>query len=193
VGRKARIERRLVIAASTAAADGACRIPRLEPTLAEYQDPAKVDKLTIIVILSILVIYVTMVYGPIAAMLVEMFPTRIRYTSMSLPYHIGNGWFGGLMPATAFAISAQTPIEATINLADGTGADQANLIYLAERTVASGANDDLDLAGSLTDPSGAVLTFARIKSVSKKPLSVTIESSAKNLTCSRFPKKSALV
>jgi hypothetical protein len=47
-----------------------------------------------------------MVYGPIAAMLVEMFPTRIRYTSMSLPYHIGNGWFGGFLPATAFAIVA---------------------------------------------------------------------------------------
>ena len=59
-------------------------------------------------LLSILVIYVTMVYGPIAAMLVEMFPTRIRYTSMSLPYHIGNGWFGGLLPATALAIVAQT-------------------------------------------------------------------------------------
>jgi hypothetical protein len=54
------------------------------------------------------VILVTMVYGPIAAMLVEMFPTRIRYTSMSLPYHIGNGWFGGLLPTTAFAIVAQT-------------------------------------------------------------------------------------
>ncbi len=70
-------------------------------------DPAKVDKVTIIVILSILVLYVTMVYGPIAAMLVEMFPTRIRYTSMSLPYHIGNGWFGGLMPTIAFAMVAQ--------------------------------------------------------------------------------------
>jgi MFS family permease len=70
-------------------------------------DPAKVDKLSIVVILSILVIYVTMVYGPIAAMLVEMFPTRIRYTSMSLPYHIGNGWFGGLMPTIAFAMVAQ--------------------------------------------------------------------------------------
>jgi hypothetical protein len=53
-----------------------------------------------------MVIYVTMVYGPIAAMLVEMFPTRIRYTSMSLPYHIGNGWFGGFLPATSFAIVA---------------------------------------------------------------------------------------
>jgi len=59
-------------------------------------------------ILTLLVVYVTMVYGPIAAALVELFPTRIRYTSMSLPYHIGNGWFGGLMPATAFAMIAQT-------------------------------------------------------------------------------------
>jgi MFS family permease len=59
-------------------------------------------------LLFILVIFVTMVYGPIAAMLVELFPTRIRYTSMSLPYHIGNGWFGGLLPATAFAIIAST-------------------------------------------------------------------------------------
>ena len=59
-------------------------------------------------ILTILVIYVTMVYGPIAAALVELFPTRIRYTSMSLPYHIGNGWFGGLLPATSFAMIAQT-------------------------------------------------------------------------------------
>ncbi|MBN8487014.1 MAG: MHS family MFS transporter [Burkholderiales bacterium] len=71
-------------------------------------DPAKLDKVKIVGILTILVIYVTMVYGPIAAMLVEMFPTRIRYTSMSLPYHIGNGWFGGLLPTTAFAIVAQT-------------------------------------------------------------------------------------
>ena len=62
----------------------------------------------IVGILTILVIYVTMVYGPIAAMLVELFPTRIRYTSMSLPYHIGNGWFGGLLPTTFFAIVAST-------------------------------------------------------------------------------------
>ena len=66
------------------------------------------QKLTIIAILTYLIILVTMVYGPIAAMLVELFPTRIRYSGLSLPYHIGNGWFGGLMPATAFAISAQT-------------------------------------------------------------------------------------
>ncbi|UJW75439.1 MFS transporter [Rhizobium sp. SL42] len=69
-------------------------------------DPAAVNWTRVIAILTILVIYVTMVYGPIAAMLVEMFPTRIRYTGMSLPYHIGNGWFGGLLPATAFAMSA---------------------------------------------------------------------------------------
>ena len=62
----------------------------------------------IIGLLFILVLYVTMVYGPIAAMLVELFPTKIRYTSMSLPYHIGNGWFGGLLPATSFAIVAST-------------------------------------------------------------------------------------
>lgn len=71
-------------------------------------DPAKVDKVMVTLILFYLVVLVTMVYGPIAAMLVELFPTRIRYTSMSLPYHIGNGWFGGLLPTTAFAIVAQT-------------------------------------------------------------------------------------
>ncbi|MBE2274993.1 MAG: MFS transporter [Rhodobacteraceae bacterium] len=66
------------------------------------------QNLTIIAILTYLIVLVTMVYGPIAAMLVELFPTRIRYSGMSLPYHIGNGWFGGLLPATALAISAQT-------------------------------------------------------------------------------------
>jgi MFS family permease len=71
-------------------------------------DPARINTPMIIVLLTVLVIYVTMVYGPIAAMLVEMFPTRIRYTSMSLPYHIGNGWFGGFLPTTAFAIVAAT-------------------------------------------------------------------------------------
>jgi hypothetical protein len=64
--------------------------------------------LTIVGLLWVLMIYVTMVYGPIAAMLVELFPTRIRYTSMSLPYHIGNGWFGGLLPSFCFAITVQT-------------------------------------------------------------------------------------
>jgi MFS family permease len=69
-------------------------------------DSAMINKPMVLLLLVILVIYVTMVYGPIAAMLVEMFPTRIRYTSMSLPYHIGNGWFGGLLPTTAFALVA---------------------------------------------------------------------------------------
>jgi MFS family permease len=69
-------------------------------------DPEQINKTMVLVLLVILVIYVTMVYGPIAAMLVEMFPTRIRYTSMSLPYHIGNGWYGGLLPTTAFALVA---------------------------------------------------------------------------------------
>lgn len=71
-------------------------------------DNAKMNKPMILALLVFLVILVTMVYGPIAAMLVEMFPTRIRYTSMSLPYHIGNGWFGGLLPTTAFAMVAAT-------------------------------------------------------------------------------------
>ena len=71
-------------------------------------DPAKMNKGMMIALLTYLVLLVTMVYGPIAAMLVELFPTRIRYTSMSLPYHIGNGWFGGLLPTTSFAIVAQT-------------------------------------------------------------------------------------
>lgn len=71
-------------------------------------DPAKMNKGMVLAILVFLVILVTMVYGPIAAMLVELFPTRIRYTSMSLPYHIGNGWFGGLLPTTAFAMVAAT-------------------------------------------------------------------------------------
>jgi hypothetical protein len=61
----------------------------------------------LVLILCFLMVLVTMVYGPMAAALVELFPTRIRYTSMSLPYHIGNGWFGGLLPASMFAMNAQ--------------------------------------------------------------------------------------
>jgi MFS family permease len=71
-------------------------------------DPAQVNKPMVIAILWALAMLVTMVYGPIAAMLVELFPSRIRYTSMSLPYHIGNGWFGGFLPTTAFAMVAAT-------------------------------------------------------------------------------------
>jgi hypothetical protein len=85
----------------------------LDKALGEAKYPPKADAAAmnlpmLVLLLTILVIYVTMVYGPIAAMLVEMFPTRIRYTSMSLPYHIGNGWFGGFLPTTAFAIVAST-------------------------------------------------------------------------------------
>jgi MFS family permease len=71
-------------------------------------DPKAINKPLVVLILFVLVLYVTMVYGPIAALLVELFPARIRYTSMSLPYHIGNGWFGGFLPTTAFAMVAAT-------------------------------------------------------------------------------------
>ena len=74
-----------------------------------YPGPANKDNINYgmtLLILFIMLIYVTMVYGPIAAFLVELFPTRIRYTSMSLPYHIGNGWFGGMLPLLATAMVA---------------------------------------------------------------------------------------
>ena len=71
-------------------------------------DPAQVNRPLVVGLLFLLMVYVTMVYGPVAAALVEMFPARIRYTSMSLPYHIGNGWFGGFLPTTAFAMVAAT-------------------------------------------------------------------------------------
>ena len=76
-----------------------------------YPGPANKDQINYgmtLLILFIMLIYVTMVYGPIAAFLVELFPTKIRYTSMSLPYHIGNGWFGGMLPLTATAMVAAT-------------------------------------------------------------------------------------
>ena len=86
---------------------------QLKEVLAAAGYPAKADMNAfnypmVILLCTILVIYVTMVYGPIAAWLVELFPARIRYTSMSLPYHIGNGWFGGFLPVTSFAIVAAT-------------------------------------------------------------------------------------
>lgn len=71
-------------------------------------DPAQVNHVMVVLLLFVLLLYTTMAYGPIAAALVELFPTRIRYTSMSLPYHIGNGWFGGFLPATSFAIVVAT-------------------------------------------------------------------------------------
>ncbi|RPH71606.1 MAG: MFS transporter [Myxococcaceae bacterium] len=86
---------------------------KVAAALAQHGYPAKFDPAglnwpMVLLILVIMVIYVTMVYGPIAAFLVELFPTRIRYTSMSLPYHIGNGWFGGMLPLTATALVAAT-------------------------------------------------------------------------------------
>jgi sugar phosphate permease len=69
---------------------------------------AKPEILPLIALVWIQVVFVTMVYGPIAAFLVEFFPARIRYTSLSIPYHLGNGWFGGFLPPTAFAIVAAT-------------------------------------------------------------------------------------
>jgi MFS family permease len=86
---------------------------RLATALAQAGYPAKadmaqMDKVKVVAILWFMVLLVTMVYGPIAALLVELFPSRIRYTSMSLPYHIGNGWFGGFLPTTAFAMVAAT-------------------------------------------------------------------------------------
>ncbi len=92
---------------------GADDIARIGPALERAGYPAKanpeqIDKPRVVLILTYLVLLVTMVYGPIAALLVELFPSRIRYTSMSLPYHIGNGWFGGFLPTTAFAMVAAT-------------------------------------------------------------------------------------
>jgi hypothetical protein len=71
-------------------------------------EASAIEHVKLVALLAYLVILVTMVYGPLAAMLAEMFPTRIRYTALSLPYHLGNGWFGGLLPAASFAIVAQT-------------------------------------------------------------------------------------
>jgi hypothetical protein len=76
--------------------------------MAHVWDVFRPQPFKLVLTLAFLVILVTMVYGPIAAALVELFPTRIRYTSMSLPYHIGNGWLGGLLPATVFAMNAQS-------------------------------------------------------------------------------------
>ncbi|MCJ2103297.1 MFS transporter [Methylobacterium longum] len=97
---------------ATSAALQAAGYPKAgDPEIVKMSNPFDIFRpqvAKVIGLLFVLVLFVTMVYGPIAAMLVELFPTRIRYTSMSLPYHIGNGWFGGLLPATAFAMVAQT-------------------------------------------------------------------------------------
>ena len=96
----------------TAAANAAGFPKANDPGILKISNPLEVwtspRAMLAVLILTIMVIYVTIVYGPIAAALVEFFPTRIRYTAMSLPYHIGNGWFGGLLPATSFAMVAST-------------------------------------------------------------------------------------
>jgi MFS family permease len=97
-------ERKAAIAAFQSAAKAALSAAGYP----EKADPAGINKPKVVLILFILVLYVTMVYGPIAALLVELFPARIRYSAMSLPYHIGNGWFGGFLPTTAFAMVAAT-------------------------------------------------------------------------------------
>jgi MFS family permease len=94
-------------------ARGAAFMAELRGTLTasgypEKADPARINKPMVVLLLFVLAIYVTMVYAPLAAWLVEIFPTNIRYTSMSLPYHIGNGWFGGFLPAISFALVAGT-------------------------------------------------------------------------------------
>jgi MFS family permease len=88
-------------------------------------DPAEVNMLAMVLLVSIQMVYVTMVYGPIAAFLVELFPTQIRYTSMSIPYHLGNGWFGGFLPLIATAVTSSAWATSTF----GEGAIYTGLIY----------------------------------------------------------------
>jgi len=88
-------------------------------------DPARIQYVPMVALLFLQMVYVCMVYGPIAAFLVELFPTRIRYTSMSLPYHLGNGWFGGFLPLIATAVTASAWAKSTF----GPGAIYTGLIY----------------------------------------------------------------
>ena len=95
------------------------------PALLPKADPAQINLIAMVALVAIQVIYVTMVYGPIAAFLVELFPTNIRYTSMSLPYHLGNGWFGGFLPLIATALTTSVLARETF----GQNAIYAGLIY----------------------------------------------------------------
>ncbi len=114
--REIRIGDQVIQSFDAAGADAKAEGDRFKKELADalkaggYPAKSSLDGVNwkVVGLLAILVLYVTMVYGPIAAMLVELFPTRIRYTAVSLPYHIGNGWFGGFLPITAFAIVAAT-------------------------------------------------------------------------------------
>jgi MFS family permease len=116
-GAQVRVGSTVIPSYDAAGSDAKTQAAAFDKTLGASLDAAKypkaadttsMNKPMVLVLLWILVLYVTMVYGPIAAMLVELFPTKIRYTSMSLPYHIGNGWFGGFLPPIAFAIVAKT-------------------------------------------------------------------------------------
>jgi hypothetical protein len=88
-------------------------------------DPSEINYVMMVLLLSLQMVYVCMVYGPIAAFLVELFPTKIRYTSMSLPYHLGNGWFGGFLPLIATAVTASAWAKSTF----GPNAIYTGLIY----------------------------------------------------------------
>jgi hypothetical protein len=88
-------------------------------------DPNEINLVMMVLLIAIQMVYVTMVYGPIAAFLVELFPTNIRYTSMSIPYHLGNGWFGGFLPLIATAVTASPWASETF----GSGAIYTGLIY----------------------------------------------------------------
>jgi MFS family permease len=88
-------------------------------------DPAQINRVAMVLLLVVQMVYVCMVYGPIAAFLVELFPTKIRYTSMSLPYHLGNGWFGGFLPLIATAVTSSAWAKATF----GAGAIYTGLLY----------------------------------------------------------------
>jgi hypothetical protein len=96
--------------------------PALAPSVSSLPAPALAG---IVALLSVQMLYVAMVYGPIAAFLVELFPTRIRYTSMSLPYHLGNGWFGGFLPLIATATTTSPWVAERL----GSGAIFAGLLY----------------------------------------------------------------
>jgi hypothetical protein len=95
------------------------------PGMLPAADPALVNVPALVVLVAIQMVYVTMVYGPIAAFLVELFPTQIRYTSMSVPYHLGNGWFGGFLPLIATAVTASAWAKTTF----GSGSIYTGLLY----------------------------------------------------------------
>jgi hypothetical protein len=95
------------------------------PGMLPVADPALINVPALVVLVAIQMTYVCMVYGPIAAFLVELFPTQIRYTSMSVPYHLGNGWFGGFLPLIATAVTASAWAKTTF----GAGSIYTGLLY----------------------------------------------------------------